>query len=206
MSHTAPLATAYHSDALKVLLGSKARAQLLTLFCTHPAQEFYARQVGKTTGLSLGHVHRELTRLAQLGLLQSRRMGREKLYRVNEEHPLYPELKRIVYKTTAFDDVLREALAVFPGLEAAFIYGSVAKGTESATSDVDLFILGSPDRARLDAALSDAEDRLGREVNVVTMTLDEWHRRRAARDGFVDELLRSTKIFLVGNEQSLPGT
>ncbi len=88
MSHTAPRVTAYHSDALKVLLGSKARAQLLTLFCTHPAQEFYPRQLWKTTGLSLGHVHRELTRLAHLGLLQSRRMGREKLYRVNEQHPL----------------------------------------------------------------------------------------------------------------------
>lgn len=191
-------------DTLKALLGSRARAQLLTLFFVHPREEFYVRQIAVTTRLSPGHIHRELARLTQLGLILPRRMGREKLYRVNELHPLFPELKRIVYKTTAFGDVLREALSGIPGVMAAFIYGSVPKGTERAGSDVDLFILGSPDRAKLDAALSKAEDLLGREVSLSTMTLEEWRRRRAAREGFIEELLQVPKIFLVGDEQSLP--
>lgn len=191
-------------DTLKALLGSRARAQLLTLFFVHPVEEFYVRQIAATTRLSPGHIHRELARLTQLGLLLPRRMGREKLYRVNEQHPLYPELKRMVYKTTAFGDVLREALTGIPGVKAAFIYGSVPKGTERTGSDVDLFVLGSPDRAKLDAALSETEDLLGREVSLVSMTLEEWRRRRAAHEGFIEELLQSPKIFLVGDEQSLP--
>lgn len=194
------------AGTLGALLGSQVRARLLTLFLTRPGDEYYARQIAANANLGLGHVHRQLTRLEQLGLILSCRRGQEKLYRVNERHPLYPELKRIVYKTTGIGDVLREALAAVAGVQAAFIYGSVARDTERATSDIDLFILGVPDRAHLDAVLSEAEDRLGREISLVTMTADEWHARAAAHEGFIEELRRSPKIYLIGDDQSLPRT
>lgn len=188
---------------LETLLGSRTRAALLTVFCTRPAEQFYSRKLARDMGFALASVQLELARMEHLGLATTERRGKEKLYRINEQHPFFPELKRLVYKSTALGGTLREALAGVGGVEAAFIYGSVVKGGERPTSDIDLFVLGKPDQTRLAVALREAEGRLGREVNLVIMGSNEWRRRRDAREGFIEDLLRSNKIFLVGDEQSL---
>lgn len=192
-------------SVLEDVLGSKARARLLDVFVTHPAEEFYARQLSRRTRLSETAVRYALLRLERLGLVKSQRQRKEKLYRVNDRHPLFPELKQMVYKTAGLGEALRKALGDVPGVVSAFIYGSVAKGRERAVSDIDLFVLGNPDPDRLSSALQHAEDRLGREINVVTMTVGEWHTRRATRDSFIVEVLRSPRIFLIGDEHNLPG-
>ena len=188
---------------LQTLLGSRTRAALLTLFCTRPAEQFYSRKLARDMGFALASVQQELVRMERLDLVTTERRGKEKLYRVNEQHPFFPELKRLVYKSTALGDTLREALAGVGEVEAAFIYGSVVKGGERPTSDIDLFVLGKPDQTRLATALREAEGRLGREVSLAIMSPDEWRRRRNARESFIEDLLRSNKIFLVGDEQSL---
>ncbi|MBI2246687.1 MAG: nucleotidyltransferase domain-containing protein [Armatimonadetes bacterium] len=188
------------------LLTSATRERLLTLFLTHPTREYYVRELHRRTGFSLRALQHELARLERLGLLVTRRQGREKYYRANERHPLFPDLKRIVYKTAGLGDVLREALAGIAGVGAAFIYGSVAKGSERVTSDIDLMVIGSPNPDRLHDALKKAEKALGRDVNVVTMGTDEWKERRRTRDAFVYDLLRSEKILLIGNERTLRRT
>jgi len=188
---------------LVTLLGSRTRAALLTVFCTHPAEQFYSRKLARDLGFALASVQLELGRLERLGLVTTERRGKEKLCRVNEQHPFFPELKRLVYKSTALGDTLREALAGVGEVEAAFIYGSVVKGGERPTSDIDLFVLGKPDQTRLATALREAEGRLGREVSLAIMSPDEWRRRRNAHESFIEDLLRSNKIFLVGDEQSL---
>jgi predicted nucleotidyltransferase len=190
---------------LDVLLTSSTRARLLTLFLTHPTEEYYLRELSRRTGQSLRAVQHELPRLERLGLLLVRRRGRQRLYRANEEHPLFPDLKRIVYKTAALGDVLREALAGVKGIEAAFVYGSVAKGRERSGSDVDLLVIGKPDPDLLHQAVRKAEETLGREVSLATMSPEEWRSRRASRDAFVAELLKSEKIFLIGDERALRG-
>jgi len=189
--------------ALEGLLGSKSRARLLTIFVTHPAERFYAQQLRAMTRLADSSVRYELRRMERLGVLVARQEGREKYYRINDRHPLFPEFKQIVYKTAGLGESLREAVVEVSGIDAAFIFGSVAKGGERATSDIDLFVLGKPDQSGLASALHEAEGRLGREINLVIMAPDEWQRRRDAHESFIDELLRSPKIPLVGDEQSL---
>lgn len=155
------------------------------------------------TGLAESSVRYELGRLERLRLLVARREGREKYYRINDRHPLFPELKQMVYKTAGLGEILRQAVGGMSGVNAAFIFGSVAKGDEHATSDIDLFVLGKPDQTQLAAALREAEGRLGREINLIIMGPEEWQRRRDVHESFVDELLRSQKIFLAGDEQAL---
>jgi predicted nucleotidyltransferase len=191
------------SPVLEGLLGSKSRARLLTIFVAHPTEEFYAQRLTAMTGLAESSVRYELGRLERLGLLVARKEGREKYYRIHNRHPLLPDLKQIVYKTSGLGEILRQAIGGLSGVEAAFIFGSVARGDGRAPSDVDLFVLGALDQTRLAAALREAEGRLGREINLVTMGPKEWQRRRDAGEGFIDELLRSAKIFLVGDEQFL---
>jgi len=190
---------------LERLLGSRTRARLLTIFVTQPGQEFYAQRLTAMTGLADSSVRYELRRLERLGVLVARTEGRERYYRIDDRHPLFPELKQMVYKTSGLGEILRGALADSSGVEVAFIYGSVAKGEERPTSDLDLFILGTPDREKLAAALEDAERRLGREINLVTMAVEEWRARTAAGEGYVEELFRSPKILLIGDERSLRG-
>ncbi len=194
------------SRTLNELLTSTTRARLLTILLTHPSQEYYLRELHRKTGQSLRAVQHELPRLERIGLVVSRRQGRQKYFRANEHHPLFADLKRIVYKTAGLGDALREALSHVTGAAAAFLYGSVAKGGERTASDVDLMVIGTPDPERLHRVLQEAEEQLGREISLVTMGLDEWRQRRAAGDGFVAELMRSRKIFLVGDERALRGT
>jgi predicted nucleotidyltransferase len=188
---------------LERLLGSKGRARLLAIFATHPTEEFYAQRLTAMARLAETSVRYELPRLERLGLLISRREGREKHYRINDRHPLFPELKQMVYKTIGLGEALREAIGGVAGVNAAFIYGSVAKGDERPTSDIDLFVLGKPDQTQLATALREAEGRLRREINLVIMGEEEWQRRRKSKESFAVELLRSPKIFLEGDEQSL---
>lgn len=189
--------------SLEILLGSRTRAALLTAFSTQPAEDFYARQLARKTGLALASVQLELSKLERLGLVTARRRGREKLYRVVERHPFFPDLKRLVYKSTALGEPLGRVLAELDGIDAAFIYGSVAKGNERVTSDIDLFILGNPDQTKLASGLSEAEKRLDREISLTVMGSDEWRRRRAGGEGFIKELLDTDKIFLIGDENAL---
>ena len=190
------------ASLLESLLGSRVRAVLLGKFMTRPREQLYARQLSRETGLGLYSIQTELARWERLGIVTAKRVGKEKLYQVNHGHYLYPELQRIVYKTVALGDALREVLANVKGIECAFIYGSVAKGSEKETSDIDLFILGRPDHPRLSSVLSDVENRVGREVSVVTMAPDEWQRRRQAGEGFVLDLIGSPKVFLIGDERT----
>lgn len=190
-------------SVLGQLLSSGTRAKLLTLFLTHPQEEFYLRQLQRRSGQSLRAVQHELARLERMDIVSIRRQGRQKFYRANAEHPLFPDLKRIIYKTSALGDKLREALGTLERVDAAFVYGSVAKGSERGTSDVDLMILGTPDPEGLTRALQDVEKELGREVSLTSMSAREWHERLASRDAFVTQLVESEKIFVIGDEQSL---
>lgn len=143
---------------LDELLTSSTRAKLLTLLLTHPREEFYLRELHRRLGQSLHAVQHEVARLERLELVTVSRRGRQKFYKANERHPLFPDLKRIVYKTAALGDVLRGALAAVQGMRAAFIYGSVAKGREGAGSDIDLMVVGQSDSDALHRALREAEE------------------------------------------------
>ncbi len=185
------------------LLTSRTRGRLLTIFLTHPTEEYYLRELVRRAGLSLRAVQHELARLERIEIVQSRRQGQHKYYRANERHPLFADLKRIIYKTTGLGDTLREALEPLKGIETAFVYGSVAKGDERPASDVDLLLIGEPDADHLHEGIRKAEGTLGREVSYVTMSTSEWRERRASQDPFVAEVTRSSKIFLIGDERTL---
>jgi predicted nucleotidyltransferase len=100
-------------------------------------------------------------------------------------------------------DVLRDAMTGIEGIDAAFIYGSVVRGSERGGSDVDLMVIGDPDGDALHRAVRKAERQLGREVNLAIMGAEEWQDRLASQDAFVQELLSTDKIFLTGDESAL---
>lgn len=185
------------------LFKSKARVKLLSLFLLNPQSEYYGRQLARMTGLPQQNIWAELKSLEKLGLLQSRREANLRFFKVNTQFPIYEELRSIFLKTDAVGDFLREDLTAAGEIRAAFIYGSLAKGTDEAGSDIDLFILGDVDRTTLNRRFSSRESALGRNINYKVMSLAEYRKESAAGAPFLKRILSDAKIMIIGTEDDL---
>lgn len=150
-------------------------------------------------------MQRELARLEAASLVTVHRIGNQKHYQANRESPIFDELRGIVLKTFGVVDVLRTALApLLPFVEVAFIYGSLAKGTEQAGSDVDLMVIGElASNAQLLEALMPAQTQLGRAVNPTLNSPQEFAKR--VRDGksFIQRVMEQPKILVKGSEDDI---
>lgn len=182
------------------LLGHTRSAVLATLLL-RPETSLHVRELARLTGVSAGSLHRELRLLAELGLLVRQEIGRQVHYRANEASPIFAELAGLLRKTTGLVDVLRDALAPLGGnVSMAFVYGSVAAGTERASSDVDVMVLGSAGFAEVVRALASAHTALRREVNPTVMSAREFAQRLAAGDGFARSVAKGERLWLIGTE------
>lgn len=188
---------------LSLLVTSAARRKLLVRFLSHPGERFYLSQLIRDLGITPSAAQNELARLSSSGLLFSEREGNVRFYTVNTAHPVYRELKSIVYKTEGLGELLADHLRGVVGTVVALIYGSVARGTEDAGSDVDLLVIGDVEPATLDEALAPVERLLEREVNATILTEAEWHDRVQRGQAFALDVLNGPKIFLVGDQDGL---
>src|SRR3990172_3637232 len=172
---TLPTPVAGIADALF----SKVRQRVLGVLFGNPGRSFYANEVIALAGSGTGAVQRELIRLETTGLLTVTRVGKQKHYQANTAAPVYEELRGLVLKTSGLVDVLRAVLAPLARqIRSAFVHGSVAKGQDTAKSDIDLMVVSdSLTYADLFAALEDATTRLGRTVNPTVYSRQELAKR-----------------------------
>ncbi len=182
------------------LLG-KNRAALLAALLLRPEQKLHVRELARLAGASPGSMHRELKVLTELGLLTREEIGRQVFYAADRSCSVLDELAGLLRKTVGLVDVVRHALQPFSErIVAVFVYGSMASGTETSHSDVDVMILG--DLAFSDAvnALAPTEVLLRREVNATVMNVAEFNSRRKAKDGFVTNVLKAPRLWVIGDE------
>src|SRR4030042_4890597 len=191
------------SKTTEKIFGSRIRAKILGWLFTPPDESFFVRQIGLILKEDPTNVSREMAKLEELGILRSKRNGNLKHFQANQECPFFEELKGLVLKTTGVAGRIRASLDKLAGIEYAFIYGSYAKGEEKADSDVDLLIIGDVDMDRLDSNLGKLEKTLGREINYVLYSMEEFKFKKKAKDGFLMDVLRGKKIMLVGAENGL---
>lgn len=182
---------------------SKIRKDLLTLFFTNPSQKHYLRELQRELGYSAGSIRRELLKFQKDNLFNTQRVGNLLYYTLNTQHPLFKELKMIVFKTVGVEGRLRNTLSSIRGISVAFIYGSYAKRKEKDSSDIDLMIIGNPDTSRLNEKIAELEKRLKREVNPTIYSLEEYRSKKKTKSGFIMELLKSPKILVIGKEDDL---
>jgi predicted nucleotidyltransferase len=199
--------SAKRSDPLSMALASGALARLLTHFATHPDDMPHVRALQRRTGLAPRSLQTELARLERLGVIQRQAEGRRVRYRLNERSPRWRALRQLVRELAEPSDVLRDALSDVPGIEAAFLFGSMARGTEVREgSDLDVFIFhGEMPEELLARRTLDAGVLLGREVNAVTANYDDLLERVANGSGFLPAVLRGPKRWVVGSEAELGG-
>jgi predicted nucleotidyltransferase len=185
-------------------LFSEGRSRVLGLLLPDPERRWHLREMARRVGLAPATVQREATALTEAGILLREREGHQVYYRANQRCPIFAELRGIAIKTFGLADVLREALAPFePHLASACIFGSAAAGTLHADSDVDLLVVGEVGLLELTGALDEAEQRLGREINAVTMRPEEFRARVEAGEHFLTTVLARPMIFLIGDPDDL---
>jgi len=179
--------------------------RVLALLFGQPDRSFYATELIALARAGSGSVQRELARLEQSGLVTVRAVGNQKHYQANPASPIYEELCGIARKTVGIAEPLRTALAPLKDqIQAAFVFGSVAKQTDHAASDIDLMIISDtlefPD---VILALQPVEQGLGREINPVIYTRKELAKRAKADEGFVSRVLSQPKVWLFGSEDDV---
>ena len=166
-----------------------------------PGRGFHLSELRRLTGLGSASLQRELNRLAEAGLVRAERVGNLRRFQANEKSPVYVELVGLTRKTLGIEPLLREALQFLtPDLKGAWVYGSVAKETDTARSDIDLMLVGEKlTLAKVLKVLVPLEPQLGRKINPTLYTPAEFKRRRAERDSFVNRVLAQPILAVIGD-------
>jgi predicted nucleotidyltransferase len=185
------------------LTRSRTRAAMLAVLFADVEREWHIRGLAREIGASAGNVRRELTRLAADGYVTSRRQANLVLFRLDQSHPLYPELRGVVSKTVGAEGQLARALVTVAGVRIAFIFGSLAVHRENPGSDIDLMVVGTPAGRELHAALRPTEESLRRDVHYFVFAADELATRVRDHDGFIADVLAGPRTFVVGDESEL---
>lgn len=186
------------------LFFSQCRQQVIGLLLLNPERRYHLREVARLTGQAAPPVGRELNKLADFGVLTREKVGNQLVFQANQGCPVFQELAGIARKTFGLGDVLMRALE--PCAEkcrAAFIYGSMASGSATTLSDVDVMIVGAVTFEQVIHALSSAETAIGREINPTIFSIKEWCEKLEGKDSFVMNVLARPKIFLIGDEEEL---
>ncbi len=177
---------------------------MLTLLLMDPDKRWHLREVARKADCAVGTVRRELKGLVACGIAVESRDGNRTYYQANLGCPVYPELAGLIRKTSGLVDVLQAALAgVRRRVRVAFVYGSQARQEGGPRSDVDLMVIGEIAFAEVVTALAQAQDTLGREINPTVYSATEFHRKAASGHHFVRSVLKTPRVFLIGDADEL---
>ena len=190
-------------QSLPSLLFPEYRRRVLGLLLLRPDEALHGREIARRTGLPAGTITRELTKLAEVGLLKREKRGNQQVYSANTGGPIFAELASILRKTSGVVDVLAQALAPAASqLRVAFVFGSVAQGRETAGSDIDVMLIGDLSFRQAVELLHPTQAVLGREVNPKVFAAGEFT-AKVSVEPFLADVLAKPKLFLIGNAHDL---
>ncbi|MBD3389973.1 hypothetical protein GF415_03405 [Candidatus Micrarchaeota archaeon] len=182
---------------LEKLLKSKTLVRVLGLLLF--SGELHLREIARRVGITPVYVGKELENLESLGLVLNKKVGNLSMWKINQESPLYPEVKALFLKTDALGRYLSSELEG-EGVEFALIYGSFAKGTEGEKSDIDLFVVGKLDEKEFIKAIDKIEKKTGREVSYIIWNTKEFRKNALERHHLLVNILKNPIIWIKGEE------
>jgi predicted nucleotidyltransferase len=186
-------------------LFSRVRLRVLGLLIGQPSRSYQLIEVISLVGSGRGAVQRELKRLANAGIIKISVTAGRKMYQANMQSPIFTDLHGLIVKTAGLVEPLQIALKTLSKrIDVAFIYGSIARESDTAKSDVDVMIIGS-DIAYGDVyrGIQKAERSLQREINPTVMSVEEWKSKLSERNPFISKIAQQPKIFVIGTEDAL---
>lgn len=192
------------NNVLNKLIPSRTRVEILKLLLLNPKNSYYLREIEQYVKSPVRAVQREMENLHHIGLIEMSARGNRRYYSVNQNFPIYQELKSILLKTVALGEVLRKVFKAHQqDIKLAFIYGSYAKQTENTLSDIDLLVIGNISPRQLSEILRQPKSDLRREINFTIYSVKEFKKKLDEKNHFLLNVLKSKKIYLVGNDAIL---
>jgi len=190
-----------NTPSLENLLFGQTRGRILSTLFGSPDEAFFVRQIARSVDVSVGSVQRELKTLTEAGIILRTQTGNQVFYRANRGHPVYSELHALIAKTLGVFHLVSAALVPLADrIQFAFVYGSFARGEETAGSDVDLLIIGSLTLDDLLERLAPAELSLRRPINPSIYSLQEWIDKLRNGHHFLSAVQKGKSVFLIGDE------
>jgi uncharacterized protein len=192
-----------NSSILEALF-PQVRQGVLAATLTQPSKWWYLSELADRLGTTPSSLQRELSSLVASGILSHRREGTRAYFKAETRSPVFRELQQLFEKTAGLIPIVEQLLAPFGDkIRCAFVYGSVARNREHATSDVDLMVVGETGLADLSSSLRKAEQRLGREVNATVYSPEEFREKVKSHDHFLTTVLKGRKHFVRGGQSDL---
>jgi predicted nucleotidyltransferase len=179
-------------------LFAKTRQKVLGILFARPGRALHLRELARLAGVTPSSIQRELQGLVAAGVLLRESRGAMHEFRANPDCPLYDELCGFARKTYGIADQVRNAFADLP-IDVALIFGSVARGNEHATSDVDVLLIGEHGYRDALSRAQGLEPRLGRPINIKFYKRAEFQDLVSANNAFVQQLLTGPTIPLKGD-------
>lgn len=193
-------------DILSEILSSRIRAAIFRLLFGFDAKEIYMRDLERRSGFSIGAIQAELKKLLRFELLEKRKDGNRIYFQANKNHPLYSDLRNLVFKTNGLIDIIKDALINSDAIKYAFIFGSFARNEETASSDIDLMVIGDLTLRHLTGMLAGLSDKLNREINPHCLGEQDFIRRKNAGEPFINRICEESRLFIIGNENDFKAT
>ncbi|MFN0117356.1 MAG: nucleotidyltransferase domain-containing protein [Elusimicrobiota bacterium] len=187
------------------LNNSKLRKKLFLYFFNDVNRRRYVREIAKIIKVDPTNLSKELKKLQEMGIFLSETSGHQKYFYLNKNYPLFTEMQATINKTIGSPALLKDFFKNIPGIKYAFIYGSVAKGTEKSHSDVDVCLIVDKNIFNQDSILegiAELEEKIGREISYIFRTEKEWKNVTNQNDSFTFGLKKGKKIELIKNEKS----
>lgn len=191
--------------SLSNALFAKVQQRVLALIFGHPERSFYTSEIVRKVDSGVGAVERELSKLERSGLVSIQRIGNQKHYRANQAAPIFEELHGLVEKTVGLTETIKKSFEPYANvIKCAFVYGSVATGTNTADSDIDLIVIGDDlNYVDLYTAARNVEQKIRRRVNPLFLSPADWQRKTSHKESVFGKISRSPKLFIVGEEKDL---
>ncbi len=177
----------------------RGEGEIIELFLKNPEKEYYFREIAKSLNKKPSHYQKYLDNLVENKLLLDKRLGNMRFFRLNKEHPLYEEIKSIISKTIGLESEIKKLIDSLNNVEYAFIFGSIAKGTENINSDIDLMLIGIIDQDILTTMISSVEKKISREINYHIYSSQEIVKKLKEKDEFISNIFSSPIIKIKGD-------
>jgi len=178
---------------------SQLRKRLFAYYFANTDSSHYVRELARVLHVDPTNLSRELRALEAEGMMVMEQRGTLRYYTLNKRHPIFRELKRVVAKTIGVEAQLQTVLSKVPSIATAILYGSFAKGDEDAASDIDVLVVGTVTMRALLEHINPLEKKLGRDINVVAYSPEEYRRRKRQRDPLLMSIFSSSYRVLIGS-------
>lgn len=188
---------------LSDLIISRVRVKILQLFFSSPVKIIHVREIVRRTDEEINAVRRELAHMEKIGLMSKERRANRLFYALRRDYSLYFDLLELIVKTSGMGGDILKNKNKLGKLKYVMISGKFARMLPRVGSDVDLLVVGKVVLPELSQIVRAEEVRREREINYTVMSEEEFDFRKRRRDPFIIEILRGSRILVIGDEEEM---